>query len=346
MMLYYETGSFSIFNGNNTLVMYEFKDNFHNKLTPLIFDKSTHERVNNILKGFRHTPKHIDTNHLMNSNESAYDSFSKASPLNNLIYSKSKAISSNRDAIKELFTNEEKIRLIEIGNSNSLKVKSLIGILQASNIQFEILPISNSKTYLEYYLTMLWQQFPSINIFPLAGNYIDILTDLASDNTSKLVVLSNPTAKQNREETAFQVEQISKRLSAGDWIQIDFELKSDPRHLSNERTSCACKDALINELNEILLGNFDANCFIYYSNYCPQTGKLQTCLVSTKPQKVYLAIINETISFKMWECISIESIQKYDAEEITNFALNAGFIPRLTLYDYNRQNCCAFWQKV
>lgn len=327
--------------------MYEFEGHFSsNKLVPQILDKSTNEAVKGILDGLRRTPKHLDISHFYSNSDLTSISLTKADFLNNHILQRSKLIKSNKETIQNIFANKEEIRLIEVGNHSSLKTKSIIEILWNSNIRFEFIPISNSKSYLEYYLTELWQQFPSINVFPLAGNYVDILADLASDSTPKLVVLSDLVTKESGEEKRQLLEQVSTTLNHGDLIQIDFELKNDPRILSKNLLDNTLKNALISTLNEILLGNFDEGSFIYYPHYNPQTGELRTNLVSTKKQNVYLAIADETISFKMWECISIESIQRYDPEEIENFAHSTGFTPHITLYDYNRQTCCSFWQKV
>ncbi|WP_320053087.1 L-histidine N(alpha)-methyltransferase [uncultured Acetobacteroides sp.] len=327
--------------------MYDFEGQLgNNKLVPQILDKSTNETIKEILEGLRRTPKHLDICHFYSSSDFTSSSSTKAAFLNNRILRRSKLIKSNKETIQNIFSDKEKIRLVEVGNdSSSQKTKSIIEILWESNIQFEFIPISNSKRYLEYYITELWQQFPSINVFPLAGNYLDILADLASESTPILVVLSDLVTKEGREEKKQRIEQVSSTLNYGDWVQIDFELKADPRILSKSTPDNAPKKALISTLNEMLQGNFDEASFIYYPHYNPQTGEQQTCLVSTKRQNVYLAIADETISFKMWECISIESVQRYAPKEIESLAHSTGFIPRITLFDYSRQTCCSFWQK-
>lgn len=327
--------------------MYEFEGLYSgNRLVPQILDKSTNEAVKGILDGLHHTPKHIDISLLCNNYYETSEFPTNTDHLNSTSLRKSRIIKSNCDAIKSLFCDKEKFRIVEVGNDCTLKTKSIIEILWKSNLPFEFVPISSSKSYLEFYLTQLWQQFPAINVFPLAGNSLDILADLASDSIQKMVVLNDFAAKGNDIEKHLLVEQVSSVLIPGDLVQIDFELKNDPRNLSKEIADSAFKNALISELNEMLLGNFDKNSFIIYPNYNPQTGELHTCLVSTKQQKVYVAIADETLSFKMWDCISIESTKKYDTEEIESFALSTGFIPCITLYDNNRQICCAFWQKA
>jgi L-histidine Nalpha-methyltransferase len=342
-----KTSGIVLITTNDAVIMYEFEGLYSsNKLAPQILDKSTKEAVKEIIDGLRGTPKRLDIGHLYNNYDLASISLTKANFLNNRILQRSTLIKSNKGAIQNIFDHKAEIRLIEVGNDCNLKTKSIIEILLDSNIRFEFIPISNSKSYLEYYLTELWNQFPSINVFPLAGNYVDILADLASDSIPKLVVLSDLVTKESGEEKQPLVVQVGSALAPGDWVQVDFELKNDPRILSRNVPDNALKNAFIGTLNEMLLGNFDGDGFIYYPHYNPQTGELRTNLVSTKKQTVYLAIADETISFKMWECISIESILRYDSDEIENFALNAGFTPRLTLSDHNRQTCCSFWQKA
>lgn len=327
--------------------MYDFEGQLgSNKLVPQILDKSTNETIKEIIEGLRCTPKHLDICLFYSNSDFSSSSSTKADFLNNRILRKSKLIKSNKETIQNIFSDKEKIRLVEVGNdSSSQKTKSIIEILWGSNVLFEFIPISNSKSYLEYYLTELWQQFPSINVFPLAGNYIDILSDLTSESTPKLVVLSDLVTKKGGEEMQQLLEQVNSVLNHGDWAQIDFELKNDPRILSKNTPDNAPTKALISTLNEMLLGNFNEANFIYYPHYNPQTGELRTCLVSTKRQNVYLAIADKIISFKMWECISIGSVQRYAPEEIESLAHSTGFIPRITLLDYSRQTCCSFWQK-
>lgn len=257
---------------------------------------------------------------------------------------KYQALQSNSEAIVSILNSKGKVRLIELSNDSSIKTKLLIEMLLHAGIQIELIPISTSKNFLEYYLNELRSLFPSLNIFPLAGNYADILADLKHDYISKLVLLSDSKDDVAEGSTPQILKQLNGELCTGDWVQVDFEIKNDPRILP-EDIPTASKNALIDGLNSTLLANFDSDGFVLYPFYNPQSGYFQTCLVSTKNQTVHISATDETTTLKAWETITLDTVKRYDADEVAQISLSTGFTACFDFYDSTKQTCCSFWQK-
>lgn len=322
----------------------------NNRLIPQILDISTSELVKETLEGLQSCPKHINSNYFENENRLIlFDTVFK-DVQERRIDSQNDIFSNNKEILVNLFANKGKFRLIEIGLQNTVLSNAIVEVLWKAKTQFEFVPIANSKNALKYYIADIWRQFPLLSVFPLVGDFLEILSDLKLDSTKKVLILGNFFEKlSSNDDMALHLQQFGEILNPGDIIQFEYNPKKDPRlivnHYNISNSNDILKNKIVELLNETLLGDFIPSNFLYYPLYDPQKGEYRSYLVSTKKQIIHLSLVSKNISLNAWESIAFEKSKKYDKDEIGRLAEVYKFTPILHLDDSNDFSCIEFWQK-
>ncbi len=322
----------------------------NNRLTPQILDISTSELVKEALEGLQSNPKYLNLNHFKDNNRFDLLDTKHKDVLERKIGSPNDVLTSYKEILVNLLTHKEKFRLIEIGLENTLLSKAIVEALWKAKTQFEFVPISYSKNALKYYIADIWTKYPLLSIFPLVGDYFEILSDFKLDSTKKVLILGNLFEKLSPDnDMSLQLQQFSKILNSGDIIQFEFNIKNDPRLIANNNNNLKYNDIIKNKivelLNETLSGDFTPSNFFYFPLYDPEKGEYRSYLVSTKKQIIHLSLVGKNIPLNAWESIAFETSKKYDKDEIGRLAKVYNFTPILHIDDLNDFSCSEFWQK-
>lgn len=331
--------------------MAEIEGQESNALVPLMLDDTISEFVKDILEGLKSIPKYLPFKYLYSL--PADSPFQELHKREEYYINKCEIeiIENESKRILETFSKKGRFKLIDIGISENDKTRLLLDYFWKNSATFDYIPIADSNHDLEYIAVDIWNSYPTMNIFPLAGDYSEILHDLKADKTRKVVIFLSKKIENYRFNEAIEILQdLSSTLNIGDLVLIGFDLKKDPRIIQNAMNDKhdVAKAIYLNFLEQIsntLSGNIDPNNFIHQSCYDPETGEYKNYLVSTMDQTVRFSLINEDIPFKAWETILIDTYKKYEEEEIYFLELCTGFTPSLYLYDEKHYFLLSIWQK-
>ncbi len=251
--------------------------------------------------------------------------------------------------VQTLTENFESFDLIELGAGDATKSVFLLQELLAQNVDFTYLPIDISTNVIEQLLYTLPKQLPGLQMHGLNGDYFDMLKEASQLSSRPKVVLfmgSNIGNMPVKEAFAF-CGALRQALSAGDLAIIGFDLKKNPKTILAAYNDAAgiTKNFnlnLLTRINRELEADFNRNQFEHYPTYDPQTGSCKSFLVSLVKQQVKLG--SEIIQFEENELIDMEVSQKYNLEEIGQFAFAGGFEPVQHFFDAKKWFVDAVWK--
>jgi L-histidine N-alpha-methyltransferase len=78
-------------------------------------------------------------------------------------------------------------------------------------------------------------------------------------------------------------------------------------------------------MNRELGANFDRKQFQHFGTYQPQRGAMESYLVSTEAQEVYVSDLEKPFRFKAYEPIHLEYSYKYLVSDVESMARDTGF---------------------
>jgi len=221
--------------------------------------------------------------------------------------------------------------LIELGAGDATKSTHLLKKLLQQKANFTYLPIDISSHVIASLNATLPLSLPGLKIKGLNGEYFEMLQKAAVISNNRKVVLfmgANIGNMPIAAAAAFCGE-LRKHLNPGDMVVMGFDLKKDP-----DTILAAYNDSqgitknfnlnLLTRINRELGADFDVSSFHHYAMYDPETGSCKSYLVSLKDQDVHIPD-TELIHFNKDEYIFMEISQKYNSDQITQFAKKASF---------------------
>ncbi|AKD02332.1 L-histidine N(alpha)-methyltransferase [Pontibacter korlensis] len=241
--------------------------------------------------------------------------------------------------------------LIELGAGDATKSQYLLRYLSDQKVDFSYMPIDISGNILSVLEKRLKAEIKGLDITCLEGEYFDRLGIAARLSPRRKVVMllgANIGNMEPREAAVF-CKKLRTHLKTGDLVLIGFDLKKHPQVIwdaYNDRAGITSRFNLnlLQRINRELNGDFDLDQFVHYQSYDPLTGACRSYLVSKTDQEVLVA--GQPIDFRQDEIISMEISQKYDPEEITSMAKQAGFMPIGYFTDSRNWFLDTIWQCV
>ncbi|HEX9007581.1 MAG TPA: L-histidine N(alpha)-methyltransferase, partial [Bacteroidota bacterium] len=120
-------------------------------------------------------------------------------------------------------------------------------------------------------------------------------------------------------------------LSDGDCLLIGFDLKKKPAVIQRAYDDAAGITRefnlnILDRMNRELGADFDRNGFVYTSYYNVPVGAVESWLVSTRPQEVFIGALQRAFSFGEWEGLHTEYSYKYSRADIRRLAEETGFV--------------------
>jgi uncharacterized SAM-dependent methyltransferase len=101
---------------------------------------------------------------------------------------------------------------------------------------------------------------------------------------------------------------------------------------------------LLHRINRDLGGDFDVDKFIYYPIYNPGKSAVESYLVSTENQQVYVGALDQHFSFDAHEPIHTEYSFKFTTPQLEQLAASAGFSVTKHLFDHRKYFVNSIWQ--
>lgn len=240
-------------------------------------------------------------------------------------------LNSNKDQIAKRFNSSEGFDLIELGAGDGKKTKLLLKHFLEQDLDFRYLPVDISQNVLSQLTASLQEEFPGLSVQPQQGMYKDVLHRLEEYNSRKKVILflgSNIGNLRQQEAIDF-LKKISAAMNAEDLLFIGMDQKKDPQRIleaynDSRGVTKAFNMNLLERMNRELNANFDPGKFAHWPTYDPETGLVQSFLVSKETQTVAIDALDLEVHFQKWESIHTEISQKYDDTSVGWLAAEAG----------------------
>ncbi|MBV6641211.1 MAG: L-histidine N(alpha)-methyltransferase, partial [Cyclobacteriaceae bacterium] len=137
--------------------------------------------------------------------------------------------------IRELLTDNQPFRLIELGAGDGAKTMVLLEYFSRNIVDFTFCPIDISSNVLNILETRVRSQLPEVRIEPLAGDYFKILHDIKIENHQRNVVffLGSNIGNFSQDLAVSFLKDVRKNLNSHDLMMIGFDLKKDPSIILN-----------------------------------------------------------------------------------------------------------------
>ncbi len=207
--------------------------------------------------------------------------------------------------------------IIEFGSGSSKKTRLLLK--QLDNIAGYI-PVDISRDFLLEEAKKLRDDFPSLDIKPVAADYTKPFELGVNGQASRRVIFFPGSTIGNftPEEAQEFLFQAADLLHEGGGLLIGVDLKKDPQILNkayndSEGVTAEFNLNLLRRINRELDGNFDLDQFRHRAFYNESEGRVEMHLVSLDNQTIEIA--GEQIEFKKGEMIHTENSYKYSVEE-------------------------------
>ncbi|MBO3700222.1 L-histidine N(alpha)-methyltransferase [Roseivirga sp. E12] len=258
-----------------------------------------------------------------------------------------------KEEILDAFLGDDQtFRLVELGAGDGTKTKVLLAHFLNKAISFTYSPIDISGNVLDQLKEDLNGELPSLKVEPIVGEYFSALEDLASNDSSKEVVLflGSNIGNFDRAAGVSFLTHVGENLSSGDLLLIGFDLMKNPQKVlsaynDKEGVTKAFNLNLLTRINNELGANFNIDNFDHFPTYDPLTGETKSHIVSKKEQTVYIEALDESFSFDAWEAIHTEVSQKYSHKMIQEYAEEAGFEIVRNFIDSNQYFVDSLWRK-
>ncbi|MES2388381.1 MAG: L-histidine N(alpha)-methyltransferase [Bacteroidota bacterium] len=216
--------------------------------------------------------------------------------------------------------------------ANHDRSRPVLEALSSKKIPFRYTPVNTNKTELDSVCKSAKARYPELYCEPLADEAADALRNVArSENKRRIVMLlgANIGIYTHKEARNF-LRELRGQLSPNDLLVIGFDLKKNPKQIldaynDEAGVSRAFNLNLLQSVNREMDGNFNVSKFFYCPVYDPNSGELNSYLVSSQKQVVLLNNGNLRVPFEAWETIHTEVSKKYDTEEINSLAYESGF---------------------
>jgi len=214
------------------------------------------------------------------------------------------------------------IELIEFGSGSSKKTRLLLNHL--NNLKAYV-PVDISRDFLFNEAERLKEEFPKLNIYPVAADYTQSF-QLPSDVPSchKVVYFPGSTIGNFTPERAvIFLNKISDLVAPEGGLLIGVDTKKDPEILEAAYNDSAGITAAFNKnllirLNRELSADFNPAKFRHSSVYNKEEGRIEMHLISLEYQQITVA--GKDINFEKGETIHTENSYKYSPQEFEKLA--------------------------
>lgn len=236
---------------------------------------------------------------------------------------------------------EKNLDIIELGAGDGLKTIEFLRYLTSVNSQITYYPIDISAEAINQLIKKIREELPELRVKPLVGDYFKELYKIPSSKARKVVLFLGSNIGNYRHQKAVDLlKLINNNLSQGDMLLIGIDIKKSPNLIAkayndSQGITRAFNLNLLSRINSELGGDINIDNFDFYSHYSPQTGEIESYLVSLVDQNVYLEACDKRYRFAKNELIFTELSKKYDSDEIDRLASDAGYNCIAQFHDEN-----------
>lgn len=227
---------------------------------------------------------------------------------------------------------EPRINLVDFGAGDGHKTHLLLEKLLAAGIEVEFVPIDICEHAMQELVEATRRRLPGLRVRGLVADYFEGLEWLADETTCPSLVLFLGSNVGNFEEPRARefLQPLRRSLRRGDTVLLGFDLKKDIDELlraydDREGLTREFNLNLLRRINRELDGEFELSGFRHYRTYNAVSGAMESYLISTRRQEVWVGALERSFRFEAWEPIQTEYSHKYLESEIESMAEEHGF---------------------
>jgi dimethylhistidine N-methyltransferase len=221
--------------------------------------------------------------------------------------------------------------ILELGAGSSHKTRIL---LQAIPDPWVYVPVDISKDFLMESARRLSQEFPNLQILPIAADYLKpffIPRQLLRDASQRLAFFPGSTfGNFEPEEAQNFLKTVATHVGKNGLLLMGIDLVKDPTILEkayndSQGITAAFNLNLLNRMNREFKANFNLNSFAHKALYNRTEKRIEMYLFSLEDQLVRFG--NTTLAFKQGEVIHTENSYKFERKSFEYFIDQVGFSP-------------------
>ena len=224
------------------------------------------------------------------------------------------------------------LNLVELGAGDGSKTKLLLNHLLCARKKFTYIPIDISESAIRQLAMELSRDLPELNTHGLVAEYSSGISWLSQEESRRNLVLflGSSIGNFSPPEAAGFLASLREAMRPGDFLLIGFDLVKDAGLLNLAYDDSGGVTARFNfnllaRINRELGGEFNLDSFSFRSGWDPAAGAVQSYLVSTASQEVFVRDAGMGFSLERDEPIHTESSHKFQPEEVAALAGAAGF---------------------
>ncbi len=211
--------------------------------------------------------------------------------------------------------------LIELGSGSSIKIRLLLDHIPGLA---GYVPIDISAEHLIQACASLKNEYPELNIYPLAADYTKDFELPLIENPYDHIAAYYPGSTIGNfkpDEAKIFLKRIAKIVGKNGGMIIGVDLKKDKEIIEaayNDKSGVTAEFNLnmLNHINDELDSNFDVNKFSHLAFYNESKGRIEMHLVSKENQRIKLN--GTSIRLIKGEDILTEYSYKYSTEEFAS----------------------------
>ncbi|MDV6167811.1 L-histidine N(alpha)-methyltransferase [Flavobacterium sp. DG1-102-2] len=244
-----------------------------------------------------------------------------------------------------------KFNIVEFGSGDGSKTRHLLKAFLDKGGDFTYIPIDISQEANDILRDNMKQALPNLTIKPQTGDYFEVLDTLQGSSTPNLFLfLGGNIGNYKREEALELLKKFNAGMKKGDLLLIGMDLRKNPRVIQQayddpHGITKAFNMNLLQRINRELDADIQMDQFDFYCDYSPETGEVNSYLVSLKKQHFHSTVLNTTFHFEKDELIWTELSRKYSFTEIEELAAAAGFKASHNFLDCKHYFTDSLWVK-
>ncbi len=246
---------------------------------------------------------------------------------------------------------QERFNLVELGSGDGSKVIHLIEPALVDNCWLTYVPIDQSISAMQTLTGALSERYPSVEVRGIVAEYWTGLEWIKSHLAGPMLLLflgSNLGNFDGKGAESF-LRRLRQTLASGDLLVIGLDLRKDRETMIRAYNDAQGVTAqfnlnLLRRINRELGGNFDLRQFRHYSTFEPDTGGVESYLLSLSRQAVWIGDLCRTFEVDRGEPIHTEHSHKYTEGEIQRLAQRAGFEIEANFHDSRRYFVDSVWR--
>lgn len=308
------------------------------------------ELKHDVLIGLGKKPKHLSSKYFYNQQGSELFNQITRHPDYYLTGCELEILNSYKKQWSLLLKNDA-FNIIELGPGEGIKSRVLVQQFLKDMRDITYYPIDISKKYLNNIVDRFNQNIAALETVALNLDYLSGLKWLAAHSSKRNLVLFLGSSIGNFDFDASIdfLTAVRKQLNPGDYMLIGFDLLKAPDILTrayNDRDGITREFNLnlLQRINDELGGHFDLNSFHHHGSYNVHSQAMESYLISSKKQRVFIEAVNKFVDFDAFEAIHTESSQKYSIGLINKIACLSEFKPIKSFSDARGYFLNCLWQ--